>query len=60
MLNTSLCLGVSSSSASRVAVERGVRMNWSTSKMNMDIKAGLGGWLGIASLMVTGIQACSD
>lgn len=43
MLKTSLRLGVSSSSASSVAVESGVRMNWSTSKMNIDMKAGLGG-----------------
>lgn len=60
MLKTKSCLGVSSSSASRVAVESGVRMNWSTSRINMDIKDSLGGWLGIAPNIRTGIHACSD
>lgn len=48
MLKTKSCLGVSSSSVSSIAVESGVRMNWSTSRINMDIKDGLGGWLGKA------------
>ena len=60
MLKTKSCLTVSSSSASSVAVESGVRMNWSTSRMNMDMKDGLGSWLGIAPMIRTGIQACSD
>ena len=48
MLKTKSCFGVSSSSVSSVAVESGVKMNWSTSRINMDMKEGLGGWLGIA------------
>lgn len=60
MLKTRRCLGVSSSSASSVAVDMGVRMNWSTSRMNMDMKDGFGGWLGMAPTIRTGIQACSD
>lgn len=60
MLKTKSCLRVSSSSASSVAVESGVRMNWSTSRINIDMKDGLGGWLGIAPAIRTGIQACSD
>lgn len=59
MLKTKSCLGVSSSSASRVPVESGVRMNWSTSRMNMDMKDALGGWLGMAPTIRTGIQDCS-
>lgn len=60
MLKTRSCLRVSSSSASTVAVESGVRMNWSTSRINMDEKDGFGGWLGNAPAIRTGIQACSD
>lgn len=60
MLKTKRCLGVSSSSTSSVAVDSGVRMNWSTSRINMDMNDGLGGWLGIAPTIRTGIQACSD
>lgn len=60
MLKTKSCWGVSSSSASTVAVESGVRINWSTSRMNMDMKDGFGGWLGMALTICTGIHTCSD
>lgn len=60
ILKIKSCLGVSSSSASSVAVDSGVRMNWSTSKINMDMNDGFGGWLGIAPSIRIGIQACSD
>lgn len=59
-LKTKSCWGVSSSSASTVAVDSGVRMNWSTSRMSMDMKDAFGGWLGTAPSICTGIHACSD
>lgn len=43
ILKTNRDLGDSASSASTAAVLKGVRMNWSTSRMNVGMKAGLGG-----------------
>lgn len=42
MLNTSRDFGVSLSSASTVVVVMGVKINWSTSKMNFVIGTALG------------------
>lgn len=59
MLKTSKDLGVSLSSASIVAVVTGLKINWSTSKTNVAMKAALGIWLGMAPLIRTGSQAYS-